>query len=137
MPPCQGGERGSIPLGRILTSVVKYATLNCMKNGIKIANKIIILILVGVFVVPFIVFAAAPTITTNPASNVGRTEARLNGYVTASVLSPLVVRAELGTSSNNLDFSTPQRNVGSRTVATFSQEIINLRPNTLYYFRVV
>ena len=135
MPPCQGGERGSIPLGRILTSVVKCATLNNMKNGIKIANKIIIL--VGVFVVPFIVFAAAPTITTNPASNVGRTEARLNGYVTASGLSPLVVWAELGTSSNNLDFSTPQRNVGSHTVATFSQEIINLQPNTLYYFRVV
>lgn len=135
MPPCQGGEGGSIPPGRTLTSIVKNAILESMTNAAKTAN--IIIALVGMFAIPFAVLAAVPTVTTNPASNVTSTEARLNGYITASGIKPLVVWAELGESSNSFYFSTPQDNYGAYTAVTYWEKVIELQPNTVYYFRVV
>lgn len=119
----------------ILTSIANSAILNTMKTRIKTA--IILIALVGVFAVPLAAFAAVPTVTTNPASNVTSTEARLNGYITASGVRPLSVWAELGESPNSFYFSTPPDSYGSYTAVTYSEKVIELQPNTLYYFRVV
>lgn len=96
------------------------------------------MVLVAVFVIPFAVFAAVPSVTTNPAARVLSIEANLYGYVTvASSQGPLVVWAEWGPTTALGNATEPKRVRDDATAYHFDDRIYSLTPGTLYYFRII
>ncbi len=79
-------------------------------------------------------YNSQPTITTNPAINIGANGAILNGFVNGNNLST-TAWFEWGTNTNFAN-STTQKYYGNN-VSNFNITLTELLPNTVYYFRAV
>jgi hypothetical protein len=77
--------------------------------------------------------ASAPAVSTQPATSIGQTDARLNGIFNANGASTTVY-FKYGLSSNSLNTTTALQSVGLGS-GTFSESISGLSSNTTYYFR--
>lgn len=93
--------------------------------------------LVLVLISPMVVFAISSyDVATYAATNACQSGATLNGYVNPFFTTDTNRWFEWGTSRDYLQNGTNQTRNGNNT-EYFSQDIINLTPNTTYYFRVV
>lgn len=82
------------------------------------------------------IFGNAPFATTQAATNITNTSATLNGTVNPN--SDLTEAWFEYGPTTSLGFLTPVRTVGSSNYAsTISQNVQNLSPNTIYYYRIV
>jgi hypothetical protein len=79
----------------------------------------------------------APTVTTNPATNVGTTSVILNGMVNPNGLST-VVKFEYGTTTSyGSGVTATQSPVTGTNAVSVSAMLTSLAPNTTYHYRVV
>lgn len=95
-----------------------------------------IFFLVLSFTPPVLVLAVSSyDVTTYSATNICQGGGTLNGYVNPFFSNDTTRWFEWGTSQDNLPYQTNTTRSGNNT-EYFQQDIYNLAPNTMYYFRV-
>jgi len=77
----------------------------------------------------------APTATTHEATKIKTTSAQLNGSVNANGAETTYYYL-YGTSRNSLNKTTTARTISKTSSSEYPQEINDLSPGTLYYFRI-
>jgi uncharacterized protein (TIGR02145 family) len=81
--------------------------------------------------------AILPTVTTNSASSVLPTSAKINGWVNANGF-PTTTWFEWGTNSSLASYTVASyQSIGGNSDVPISADLINLSPETVYYFRIV
>ncbi len=99
-----------------------------------------VLVTVSPYIAPYVPPYVPPTpvynqyIVTTVATNIGRNDAQVNGYISNPNYYNSTIHFDYGTSVN-LGSSTAPKSVNG--ISTFSEFLRGLNPNTIYYFQAV